>query len=159
MRRIVLAVAGTLSGLVLVFSYPTSLSKTPVASAALGSGGAGATGSGSSSSGSSSGASSSEGTPTTAPVTGSFAGDVVQTEFGPVQVEITVTDGAVTDAVATQYPTQDRKSVQINSYAVPTLESETISAQSASLHLVSGATYTSNAYIQSLQSALDEARL
>ncbi len=159
MRRIVLAIAGTLSGLVLVLSYPTSLNRSTAASTALGSDGSAATQSGSSSSGSAASGTSSGDTTTTAPTTTTYSGDTVRTQFGPVQVQITVTNGSLTDAVATQYPSQDGRSMQISSYAVPTLESETVSAQSASIHLVSGATYTSRAYVQSLQSALDQAQL
>lgn len=152
MRRIVLAIAGTVSGLILVLSYPTSLNKTSAATA-TGSDGAGATQSDSSSDGSTSDGS------TSAPVVETYTGDVVETRFGPMQVEITVTDGALTEAVATQYPSDDQKSVQINSYAIPALESATVTAQSASLDLISGATITTNAYAESLQSALDQAQL
>jgi uncharacterized protein with FMN-binding domain len=159
MRRIVLAIAGTISGLVIVLSYPTSLNRNTAATAALASGGAAATQSGSSSTGSPAGGTSSGGSTTTAPVTTTYTGATVRTQFGPVQVQITVTDGSLTDAVATRYPSQDRRSMQISSYAVPTLESETVSAKSASIHLVSGATYTSRGYVQSLQSALDQAQL
>ena len=74
-------------------------------------------------------------------------------------MQITVANGKVTAVDAVQYPNGDGHSQQINSYAVPTLNSEVLAAQSARIDAVSGATYTSNAYAQSLQSALDAAHI
>jgi uncharacterized protein with FMN-binding domain len=74
-----------------------------------------------------------------------------------VQVQITVTNGKITKATAVVYPTENGRDQEINAYAVPTLQQETLSAQSAQIDMVSGATYTSDGYIQSLQSALDQA--
>lgn len=87
----------------------------------------------------------------------SFDGSVVNTRYGPVQVQIQLTNGALTDVAIVQYPDGDRKSVRINEQALPTLRSEALTAQSAQVHTVSGATYTSNGYTQSLQSAIDAA--
>ena len=89
---------------------------------------------------------------------GTFDGSTIDTRYGPVQVEVSVANGHITTVTVLVSPDGDRKSVQINSRAVPALNSETISAQSASIDTVSGATYTSDAYVQSLQSALDQAR-
>ena len=83
-------------------------------------------------------------------------GPVVSTRFGPVQVEVVVAKGKVTDVVALQLPT-GRRSGQISNYAEPILHDEALQAQSANIDLVSGATYTSDAYAQSLQAALDQA--
>jgi uncharacterized protein with FMN-binding domain len=83
-------------------------------------------------------------------------GPVVSTRFGPVQVEVVVASGKVADVVALQLPT-GRRSGQISSYAAPILHDEALQAQSASIDTVSGATYTSDAYAQSLQAALDQA--
>jgi uncharacterized protein with FMN-binding domain len=88
-----------------------------------------------------------------------FTGPSTQTEWGPMQVEITVTGSEITDVQILQYPDGDGKSVQINNYALPVLIDETLSAQSADIQMVSGATVTSSGYITSLQAALDEAGL
>ena len=87
----------------------------------------------------------------------SFDGSVVNTRYGPVQVQIQVTNGALTDVAVVQYPDADRKSVRINEQALPALRSEALTAQSAQVHTVSGATYTSDGYARSLQSAIDAA--
>lgn len=81
----------------------------------------------------------------------------MNTRYGPVQVAITVSGGAVSDVQVVDYPSSNPRDRQINERAIPELVSETISAQSAEIDMVSGATYTSDGYIRSLQSALDEA--
>lgn len=83
-------------------------------------------------------------------------GPTVSTQFGPVQVKIEVSGGKVTDIVAVQLPTHGR-SGRISQYAEPQLHDEALAAQSAQIDGVSGATYTSLAYEQSLQAALDQA--
>jgi uncharacterized protein with FMN-binding domain len=83
-------------------------------------------------------------------------GSVVSTRYGDVQVEVVVASGKVADVVALELPT-GRRSGQISQYAGPILRQEALQAQSAKIDLVSGATYTSDAYSQSLQSALDQA--
>jgi uncharacterized protein with FMN-binding domain len=89
---------------------------------------------------------------------GVYTGATDTNKWGPVQVQVTVSGGQITDVVALQTPSADRKSVSINSRATPVLASETITAQSADIDTVSGATYTTNSYKVSLQSALDLAR-
>ena len=74
-----------------------------------------------------------------------------------VQVEITVENGRITESTVLQVPWSNGKDQEINSHAVPILNSETVDAQSASIDMVSGATYTSQGYIGSLQSAIDQA--
>jgi uncharacterized protein with FMN-binding domain len=91
--------------------------------------------------------------------TKTFDGAVVDTRYGPVQVSITVSGGQITAVDALQLPGGDRRSSQISSRAEPMLQSEALQAQSASIDGVSGATYTSEGYAQSLQSALDAAGL
>ena len=76
-----------------------------------------------------------------------------------MQVEITVKDGKVTKAAVLQVPWSNGRDREINSYAVPILNSEVVDAQSATIDMVSGATYTSQGYIGSLQSAIDQANL
>lgn len=85
------------------------------------------------------------------------AGGVVDTQYGPVQVEISVRGGRITKAHTLQHPSGDGQTDQINGYAVPQLNQETMAAQSAQIDTVSGATFTSEGYRQSLQSALDAA--
>jgi uncharacterized protein with FMN-binding domain len=83
-------------------------------------------------------------------------GPVVSTRFGPIQVEVVLASGKITDIVALQLPT-GRRSGQISTYSAPILRQEALQAQSASIDTVSGATYTSDAYARSLQAALDQA--
>ena len=87
------------------------------------------------------------------------AGDTVQTRYGPVQVQVAVSGSTITDVAVLQYPDGDGRSVQINQYALPQLINETLDAQGSGISMVSGATYTSQGYLQSLQSALDQAGL
>ncbi len=84
-------------------------------------------------------------------------GPVVSTRWGTVQVEITVDGGQLTDVAALQLPGGDQRSASISSRVEPTLRSQALSAQSAVIDGVSGATYTSVAYARSLQAALDSA--
>ncbi|HEY4267825.1 MAG TPA: FMN-binding protein [Galbitalea sp.] len=88
-----------------------------------------------------------------------FTGTTAQTQFGPVQVKITVAGGKLTDVVAVQLTNDGGRSVQISNYAAPILRKEALAAQSASITTVGGATYTSDGYRTSLQSALDQAGL
>ncbi len=90
---------------------------------------------------------------------GTYAGSVVQTRFGPVQVQITVQAGKITDVTALQLTDAERKSVQISNRAAPLLRTEVLQAQSANVQTISGATVTSDAYLNSLQAALDAANL
>lgn len=98
-------------------------------------------------------------TTTVASADGTYTGDDVNTRFGSVQVEITVSSGQITDVTALQLTDADGRSRQISNRAAPILQSEVIAAQSSNVNNVSGATYTSDAYLQSLQSAIDKAGL
>jgi uncharacterized protein with FMN-binding domain len=91
--------------------------------------------------------------------TGNYAGSTAQTPFGPVQVEIVVSSGKITDVKALQLTNEGGRSVEISNYAAPILRQEVLSAQSANVSSVGGATYTSQGYLSSLQSALDKANL
>jgi len=86
-----------------------------------------------------------------------FTGAVVETQFGPVQVQIAVSSGKVVDVEAVQLPSDRARSARISQYSAPILRSEAIQAQSARVDIVSGATYTSRAYALSLDSALKRA--
>ncbi|WP_046726667.1 FMN-binding protein [Streptomyces humi] len=167
LRRVVLASAATVSGMVMLLALkphtaPTvitdSAAPAPSASASASPGATSGSGGSSGSSGSgSSGKSGKSGSSSTG--TRTVTGDTVQTRWGPVQVKVTVKNGKITDVTAVQYPTENPRDQQINSYAIPQLRSEALAAQSASIDTVSGATYTSEGYQQSLQSALDSAGL
>ena len=85
----------------------------------------------------------------------SVTGDAVNTRFGPVQVRITVANGRMTAVQAIVYPQENSRDQEINSYAIPQLNAEAAQAGNANIDMVSGATYTSDGYINSLQSALD----
>jgi uncharacterized protein with FMN-binding domain len=78
--------------------------------------------------------------------------------FGSVQVKVTLTSGRITAVQAVNYPHNDRQSLEISQYSIPTLEQEVLSAQSANIDVVSGATYTTYAYAKSVQAALDAAK-
>jgi len=185
MKKILYAVLATLSGLVLLFSYRTShvdatvpvAADTPASgSATSGTGSSSETGSSSAGTGSSSAGtgSSSAGTAdagatgtadaaagaastSSALRDGTYTGSAANTRFGPVQVQITVSGGAITDVQVPEYPSTNPRDRQINERALPTLISETTDAQSADIDMVSGATYTSQGYLTSLQSAIDQA--
>jgi uncharacterized protein with FMN-binding domain len=88
--------------------------------------------------------------------TGQLSGSTVQTPFGNVQVQVTLQSGQITDVQALQLP-RGGHSGQVSNYAAPQLRSEVLQAQSAQVDTISGATYTSMAYQQSLQAALDQA--
>ncbi|MFJ1808185.1 MULTISPECIES: FMN-binding protein [unclassified Streptomyces] len=147
LRRIVLASAATVSGMVLLLSL-----KPHTAPAVAGSASSPAP---SSSSSASSGATGSGGSAATG--TQTLTGDSVQTRWGPVQVRVTLKNGKLTDVTAVAYPQENPRDQQINAYAIPQLTREALTAQSADIDTVSGATYTSDGYRQSLQSALDSA--
>ena len=144
MRRIVLAFLTTVTVVVLLFGYSTSTSSTAA-----------------------------DGTVVAAPATGSatgtaagtavgattVTGDAASTRWGPVQVALTVADGKVTAVQVVQQPDGNGRDQQINARALPVLVQETLDAQSADVDMVSGATVTSEGYLESLQSALDRAGL
>jgi uncharacterized protein with FMN-binding domain len=100
-------------------------------------------------------------TVTANPPTGgaTVTGTVAQTRWGPVQVRLTLSAGKITAVDVLQYPDGNNRDRQINDDALPVLVQETISAQGADIDMVSGATVTSTGYVQSLQSALDQAGL
>jgi FMN-binding protein len=172
-RRIVIALTGTVSGLIMLFSYHTSLSGagalTGPASTGVSTTTAQGGGSSSGTGGSSSGSSVPSTAPSSAPSSGSgsgpgsgsskVTGDTAQTQWGPVQVRITVSGGKITHVTAVNYPNGNGRDQQINSYALPVLAQEALAAQSARIDHVSGATVTSDGYVQSLQSAIDKANL
>jgi len=159
LRRVTLAAAATVTGFVLLLSLKPHTPPAPAeASSSVGRSSTAAPGDSSgntpeSDSGGSAGTSG--GSKSTGSKT--VTGDTVQTRWGPVQVRITLKDGRITESAAVVYPSDNPRDQEINSYAIPQLRRETLAAQSARIDSVSGATYTSDGYRQSLQSALDSA--
>jgi uncharacterized protein with FMN-binding domain len=96
--------------------------------------------------------------PTTSPLPAGrhvVRGDLVRVDYGPVRVEVTVVDGRITAVRALQLPDADPMDVQLSVPAARQLAAAVLDAQSADVDAVSGATYTSDGYLRSLQSALD----
>jgi uncharacterized protein with FMN-binding domain len=168
MRRIVIWLASTVTIVVLLFGYHTSTSGKGQTAAATspattsGSAGASATPTPSASAGSGGGGSPdpTPSAPAGASSSGaakSYTGDVAQTRWGPVQVEITTRNGKITDVQVVQYPNGNGRDQEINSYAIPVLVQDTLTNQNGTVDMISGATVTTDGYIESLQSALDKA--
>jgi uncharacterized protein with FMN-binding domain len=163
MRRVILAVTGTIAGLVALLSFKSHVPSAPVAATTGGSGGVSSS---SSSSSSSSGGGQTEVVPGAFPQ-GSIArnlpagetavdGKVANTAYGPVQIQLIERSGKVVKVAVLVQPTNTLHDVQIGEFAFPKLIGETLTAQNSKIDAVSGATYTSAGYIQSLQSALDK---
>ena len=89
---------------------------------------------------------------------GSFTGQSYANPYGNVQVQVVISGGKITSVKTIQYPNGHQQSVFINSQALPLLEQEVLQAQSARINIIGGATFTSQGYAQSVQSALDAAR-
>ena len=159
MRRVILAVTGTIAGLVALLSFKSHVPSVPVAATTGGSGGS-----------SSSSSSSSGGQTTTVPgefPQGSLAGklpagetavdgEAANTAYGPVQIQLIEQNSKIVKVAVLVQPANTLHDIQIGAFAFPKLISETLTAQSGKIDAVSGASYTSAGYIQSLQSALDK---
>jgi len=164
MRRVVLALGGTIAGLVMLLSFRTHMGSTAAAGVSGTSGTAGTQGTSASGSGSSAGSAGGAAAAASAPVsTGSgtgtaVTGDVSMTGYGPTQVQITLNAGKIVKVAVLQHTDDGVNSQMIDGRALPLLNNETLTAQSAKINAVSGASYTSAGYIKSLQSALDKAR-
>ncbi len=163
MRRILLAFMSTVATVVLLFGYRTSTANPATAApSAVAAGSASSAGSGSSTGSSTSTtptAPSSSSSSTATSSTKTATGQTAQTRWGPVQVQITVSAGKITAVNVLQSPSGNGRDVEINDNALPVLKQETLQAQSAHIDTVSGATVTSDGYLTSLQSALDQAGL
>jgi len=160
MRRNITCLVGTAAAVALLFGYDTSTAgptrpTTVIASPATGVAGGAATGTAPSA------------TSTGATTTGSatqaavktVTGEAADTRWGPVQVQISVSGGRITGVSVLQQPDGNGRDREINDYALPILKQATLSAQSANIDMISGATVTSEGYAQSLQSAIDQAGL
>jgi uncharacterized protein with FMN-binding domain len=98
------------------------------------------------------------GTPGSLYKDGSYTGSVADAQWGYIQVKAIISNGKITDVQFLQYPNERNRSIMINNYADPQLTSEAIAAQSANVDIVTGATDTSQAFIQSLSDALSQAK-
>ena len=166
MRRVILAVTGTIAGLVALLSFKSHVPSVPVAATTGGSGGSSASATPSSSSSSSAGG----GQTTTVPgefPQGSLAskltagetavdGKAANTAYGPVQIQLIKQNSKIVKVAVLVQPANTLHDIQIGAFAFPKLISETLAAQSGKIDAVSGASYTSAGYIASLQSALDK---
>jgi uncharacterized protein with FMN-binding domain len=136
MRRAPIVLTATVAGTAGVLAFhphspvvqPATASTTPVATATKSAGG----------------------------TSGTATGEAVDTQYGPAQVKVTVEHGKITAVQAVELQSGDPRSQAISSYAEPILRQEVLSAQTAAVDAVSGATYTSESYLQSAQSALDK---
>lgn len=88
---------------------------------------------------------------------GTYTGSVADAYYGNIQVQVTISGGKMSDVTFLQYPNDNRTSIEVNTQAMPLLKSEAITAQSASVDIISGASQTSQAFQQSLSSALQQA--
>lgn len=163
MRRAVIVLGTTAAGLAALLSFKTHSLAAPVPSAAAPSTGmpqATASGTGPSSMGATA-SPAARATPklsATAPAAArTVTGTVASTQYGPMQVQVTLAGTKITKVTVLQRTDDGAESDQIDANAIPKLTSETLAAQSAHIDAVSGASYTSSGYIQSLQSALDQA--
>jgi len=129
MRRAILAIIATAAGIVALLSFKTHSAERTVVPP----------------------------TPTASlpPGERAIAGNVANTVYGPVQIQLVVDASKIVKVNILEQPSSTQEDMQIGQYALPRLIAETLTAQSARIDAVSGATYTSNGYIQSLQSALD----
>jgi len=89
---------------------------------------------------------------------GTYTGSVADAYYGNVQVQAVISGGKITDVIFLQYPNDRRNSIAINTQAMPYLTQEAIAVQNAQVDTISGATQTSRAFRESLQSALDQAK-
>ncbi len=149
-RRLALWGLTTVSTVVLLFSYRTSTSsQLPAAT------GTPATTTGTTTTTGAAAATSAA--KTTSTYSGTVTGTAADTRWGPVQVKVTLASGKITAVDVVEEPDSNNRDQEINADAVPQLVSETLQAQNAQIDMVSGATYTSQGYVTSLQSALDQA--
>ena len=155
MKRIMLTVAGTAAGLAALLSFKTQTHPL-TNSASMPSAGTSQT---PAAAGSTSSAASTSAPASTRPTAKTYTGQAVTTRYGVVQVKATVANGKITDVAFVQLSAFDPHSQQINDSAGPELLQETIANQTAQVDTISGATYTSDGYRESLQSALDAAGL
>jgi len=154
-RRLALWGLTTVSTVVLLFSYRTSTSsQLPAVAGTTETPTTGAT-----TAPATAATSASSAAKATSTYTGTVTGTAADTRWGPVQVKVTLAAGKITAVDVVEQPNSNDRDQEINADAVPQLVQETLQAQNAQIDMVSGATYTSDGYVTSLQSALDKAGL
>jgi hypothetical protein len=164
MRRVILTIAGTIAGLVALLSFKSQVPTVPSASVST-TGGSSSTGGTGSTGGTSAPSSSAATVPGEFPM-GSLAGTltsgetaisghVANTVYGPVQIQLVMRNGKIVKVAVLRQPMNTINDIRIGDFAFPKLIGETLATQTAKIDAVSGASYTSAGYIQSLQSALD----
>jgi uncharacterized protein with FMN-binding domain len=166
MRRVVLSILGTIAGVGALLSFkthpgaghPLSAVQPVTGPVATAPSSAGTSPTAPGPAGSSSAGSKSSASSTAAPASRTLAGQAIQTRYGTVQVQVVLSGSTIQSVGYLQLTADDPRSEEINSQAAPILVQQTMQAQSANIDGVSGATYTSEGYLQSLQSALDQAK-
>ncbi len=168
MRRAVITLGSTLAGLAALLSFKThslasgvSAQGAPALPAPASPAMASGTAAGSALSAPRAGSAKASGKASASPTASTAAartvtGAVANTPYGPMQVQVTLMGQRITGVTVVQQTNVGARSQQIDSFAIPQLTKETLAAQSARIDAVSGASYTSSGYIQSLQSALDQ---
>jgi uncharacterized protein with FMN-binding domain len=171
MRRALSVLFATVAGLVLLASFHTTPTQTASAPPGEARSGVPTTESSQPAAGASPGGRDASGFPTSVPpssvppttapaATGGtrvIDGPTEENRYGPVQVRVTLSGSKIVDVQALQLPGDRSRSYQISNVAGPELRQEALAAQSAQIHTISGASYTSTGYRQSLQAALDQA--
>jgi uncharacterized protein with FMN-binding domain len=164
MRRVILTIVVTIAGLVALLSFKSHLPTAPSAAVST-TGGTSSTGGTSGTGGTPASSSSPATVPGEFPM-GSLAGKltagetavtghVATTVYGPVQIQLVMRNSKIVKVAVLQQPMNTTNDIQIGDFAFPKLIGETLTAQTAKIDAVSGASYTSEGYIKSLQSALD----
>jgi uncharacterized protein with FMN-binding domain len=175
MKRAPIVLTGTAVGLAAVVGYHSASPQATLASGSTSlssgtrSGSSGTTGGGSGSSSSSAGSSTASSKKTLGPVplssststggTRTAVGADYQYPYGDLAVEVTVSGSRITNVAVVKHNTNDPQSAMIDQYAIPILRNQALQVQSAKINGISGASFTSAAYAQSLQSALDKLKV
>lgn len=154
-KSLIIIASVAILGIIAIYSVPLSAKKTTASSS-------GSLASGTATAGTSPSTTASTTITTTSTGSsfkdGTYTGDAASTPFGDVQVKLTISNGKISGVTAVAYPSEDRHSIQLSQAVIPELTQEAIAAQSANISTISGASYTSESYIQSLQTALDQAK-
>jgi hypothetical protein len=163
MRRVILTIAGTIAGLVALLSFKSHVPTVPSASVSTTGGSSSTGGTSAPSSAPSSSAATVPGEFPMGSLAGTLtsgetaiSGHVANTVYGPVQIQLVMRNGKIVKVAVLRQPMNTINDIRIGDFAFPKLIGETLATQTAKIDAVSGASYTSAGYIQSLQSALDK---
>jgi len=162
MRRVILTIVGTIAGLVALLSFKSHVPTVPSASVSTTGGSSSTGGTSAPSSAPSSSAATVPGEFPMGSLAGTLtsgetaiSGHVANTVYGPVQIQLVMRNGKIVKVAVLRQPMNTINDIRIGDFAFPKLIGETLATQTAKIDAVSGASYTSAGYIQSLQSALD----